>query len=151
SDSAGNLYGTATLGGDSDLGTVFFLDRSKGYALFRLHSFSGSDGAYPNAPLTYDEQTRTLYGTTSDGGSGGTGIVFRISMPSVAPIQPSSGPAAGGTALSLAGGGPPDGETLKVGGVAATGVVVADEAHMTAVAPALTAGTLNDVVATNPQ
>ena len=42
-----------------------------------LHSFSGSDGAQPDAGLVRDT-SGNLYGTTSEGGSMGVGVVFRI-------------------------------------------------------------------------
>ena len=47
-DSAGNLYGTTTTGGASNLGTVFKLDTTDKETV--LHSFAGgADGATPNA------------------------------------------------------------------------------------------------------
>jgi uncharacterized repeat protein (TIGR03803 family) len=42
-----------------------------------LHSFSGSDGAQPEAGLVRDT-SGNLYGTASGGGSMGVGVVFRI-------------------------------------------------------------------------
>lgn len=79
-DSAGNLYGTAYLGGSAGYGTVFQLKRSSNgvWSEVVLHSFqSGStDGQYPNGLLS--DSKGNLYGTTSGGGSAGVGTVFEI-------------------------------------------------------------------------
>jgi uncharacterized repeat protein (TIGR03803 family) len=73
------LYGTARHGGnDAGLysdgcGVVFEVNTNgSGYAVLR--SFSGSDGAWPEAGLLLAGST--LYGTTSNGGSSGQGVVF---------------------------------------------------------------------------
>ena len=72
-DDAGNLYGTTSIGGTRDLGTVFKLDTAGKKTV--LHSFNGADGAYPNAGLVRDD-TGNLYGTTSGLNSAGT--VFKL-------------------------------------------------------------------------
>jgi uncharacterized repeat protein (TIGR03803 family) len=75
-DAAGNLYGTTMSGGSVGLGTVFKIDTSNHETV--LYSFTGgSDGAYPQAGLIRDA-SGNLYGTTTGGGSGGSGIVFKI-------------------------------------------------------------------------
>jgi uncharacterized repeat protein (TIGR03803 family) len=91
-DAAGNLYGTASLGGDpncgvesSGCGVVFKLDRNGKETV--LHSFTGGkDGAYPGAQLFQDD-AGSLYGTTAFGGdnnqlcdviANGCGVVFKI-------------------------------------------------------------------------
>jgi uncharacterized repeat protein (TIGR03803 family) len=79
----GNLYGGSLYGGANGKGTIFQVT-TKG-VLTTLHSFSalsqsGSlnpDGAYPETELTMGPDSN-LYGTTSSGGSGGSGTVFRI-------------------------------------------------------------------------
>ncbi|HEY4847737.1 MAG TPA: choice-of-anchor tandem repeat GloVer-containing protein, partial [Methylocella sp.] len=43
-----------------------------------LHSFTGSDGANPDAGLIADN-AGNLYGTTSNGGAFGQGVVFKLS------------------------------------------------------------------------
>jgi len=69
-DAAGNLYGTAYVGGLNEYcpvgcGTVFELSPSGGNWTFTLlHSFDGSDGSSPWAGLTPDN-SGNLYGTTS--------------------------------------------------------------------------------------
>jgi uncharacterized repeat protein (TIGR03803 family) len=79
-DNAGNLYGT-TQGsvGAPDWGTVFKLTLSDGaWAYTLLHRFTGgSDGAYPICSLVSDPNG-DLYGTTSQGGTNGYGVVFKI-------------------------------------------------------------------------
>jgi uncharacterized repeat protein (TIGR03803 family) len=81
-DAAGNLYGTTTGGGTSGNGTVFELvaPAKKGGAWKEavLYSFgTGTDGAAPLAGVTFDA-AGNLYGTTSAGGSGGFGTVFKL-------------------------------------------------------------------------
>ncbi len=65
-------------------------------------------------------------------------------------IAPTSGLASGGTALGIVGTTFVSGATAKVGGVAATGVVVTNGSLMSATVPALSPGTLDDVTVTNP-
>jgi uncharacterized repeat protein (TIGR03803 family) len=78
-DAAGNLYGTTQHdGGACGCGTVFKLDPAG--SLTVLHTFNGSDGQYPGAPLLLLKGA--LYGTASGGGPGaGTGTVFNITLP----------------------------------------------------------------------
>jgi IPT/TIG domain/S-layer homology domain len=64
--------------------------------------------------------------------------------------NPTSGPAEGGTAITIKGMLFEDGATVDIGGAAATGVDVVDSATITATTPALPAGTLNAVTVTNP-
>ncbi len=85
-DSAGDLYGVASEGGDgfcnSGVGVVFKVDTTGGETV--LHTFGGgSDGANPSSALIFDSHGN-LYGTTQNGGSeacGGTGCgtVFEVS------------------------------------------------------------------------
>jgi len=94
-DRAGNLYGTANLGGDlaaqcppvnQGCGTLFELVRSKaGYSFRVLYAFrGGSDGQGPYGRVSIGPGGK-LYGTTVGGGNqacpGGCGTVFRVSPP----------------------------------------------------------------------
>jgi len=83
--SDGNFYGTTLAGGASTnrspygltgYGTVFQISPSGSFT--NLHSFDGSDGANPLAPLTQGSDSN-FYGTTYYGGTSGEGAVFRIS------------------------------------------------------------------------
>jgi len=68
----------------------------------------------------------------------------------VTTIVPSAGPSAGGSAVAIGGGLFQTGATVTIGGVSAGGVSVPNASQINATAPALSAGTLNDVVVTNP-
>jgi uncharacterized repeat protein (TIGR03803 family) len=82
-DKAGNLYGTTSLGGVHNAGTVFKLKKSGKEIV--LHSFAGPDGANPYASLIRDAKGN-LYGTTEFGGHSnqcagtqtGCGVVFKL-------------------------------------------------------------------------
>jgi uncharacterized repeat protein (TIGR03803 family) len=87
-DTAGNLYGTTTQGGQYNKGAVFELspNSSGGWTETLIYSFSGAvDGWSPQAPLTLDA-AGNLYGTTIAGGLpntstclSGCGVVFELS------------------------------------------------------------------------
>lgn len=80
-DSAGNLYGTTEIGGNtsvfaSGLGTVYKLTASGTETV--LYNFSGgADGAYPFASVVRDS-SGNLFGTTMGGGAGQCGTVFKL-------------------------------------------------------------------------
>src|SRR5579885_3073315 len=86
-DSSGNLYGTTANGGsmsgqlcqESGCGVVFELSPVGGrWKLIVLHRFHGKDGSQPFAPVTFDT-AGNLYGTTaSGGGTGGNGVVYKL-------------------------------------------------------------------------
>ncbi len=80
--SDGNFYGTTQNGGTSDgysgYGTVFSI--STNGALTTLYTFTGgSDGAGPTAGLVQGSDGR-IYGTSPEGGYGGAGTVFRLTI-----------------------------------------------------------------------
>jgi uncharacterized repeat protein (TIGR03803 family) len=82
-DAAGNVYGTTSLGGSSNGGTVFELkpQASGAWTEVLLHNFNdnGKDGSspYPGGPLIFD-RAGNLYGTTVAGGTDGAGTVFEV-------------------------------------------------------------------------
>ena len=79
--SDGNLYGTTPYWGTIYFttnynGTVFRITTNGGFQ--SLYSFTGgNDGANPTAPLAQGSDG-SLYGTTHDGGTNGSGTVFQI-------------------------------------------------------------------------
>ena len=85
SDSAGNLYGTAYLGGTvnsncpNGCGVVFALEPccGGGWTETVLYTFDGGTGGYdPSARLLLD--SGNLYGTARLGGTHGYGLVFKL-------------------------------------------------------------------------
>jgi uncharacterized repeat protein (TIGR03803 family) len=89
--SGNTLYGATYEGGSGDSGTVFALN-TDGTGFTVLHTFSteslspktfppwiNSDGHAPQTRLVLSGNT--LYGTADDGGSGGNGTIFSISLP----------------------------------------------------------------------
>ncbi|QRO02119.1 IPT/TIG domain-containing protein [Archangium violaceum] len=82
--------------------------------------------------------------------TGAAWINFELAPPPrITGISPSSGPSTGGTRVGLTGSGFEPGATVSFGGVAASGVTVADGEHLTATAPAHAVGVV-DVVVSNP-
>jgi len=75
-DANGNLYGTTYDGGTDTVGTVFKVAAGT-HTLTTLVSFNGSNGKHPVASLLADT-SNNLYGTTTTGGTGGSGTVFKI-------------------------------------------------------------------------
>ncbi len=88
SDAAGNLYGTTPKGGS--YGVVFRLSRNSHgqWTETVLHNFTGGntgpDGSFPQSALTFDA-AGNLYGTTSNGGSYGCGVAFKLSPVATGP------------------------------------------------------------------
>ena len=71
------LYGMTLYGGSNSAGVIFKINTDgSGYA--QLHTFTGGagDGAYPYGGLTLSGTT--LNGMTSQGGSNGMGVIFKI-------------------------------------------------------------------------
>jgi len=86
-DRAGNLYGTALIGGQGfqycnlGCGTVFKLTHgSSGWLFTPIYVFNGSDGANPQARVVFGPDG-ALYGTATQGGANGRGVVFRLQPP----------------------------------------------------------------------
>lgn len=84
-DEVGDVYGTATRGGNqgcefnSSCGTVFKLAHSQsGWTETTLHSFQyGVDGVWPGPPIR--DAAGNLYGITTQDGPGGGGTVWELS------------------------------------------------------------------------
>lgn len=75
--SDGTLYGTTSIGGANDDGTIFSITTNGVFTL--LYTFSGtSDGSSPQAGLVFGNDGN-LYGTASGGGdANGDGTIFQI-------------------------------------------------------------------------
>ncbi len=84
--SQGNLFGTAELGGSSNMGTIFELtppaSGSTTWGEQTLHTFTGPplDGRDANGPLVLGPGG-VFYGTTIAGGASDNGTVFSLSPP----------------------------------------------------------------------
>lgn len=78
-DAAGNLYGTTTCDGDHGDGSIFKLSYIDGsWTSTTLYSFTGgSDGLWPEAGPALDADGN-LYGTTTQGGAYGNGVVWEL-------------------------------------------------------------------------
>jgi uncharacterized repeat protein (TIGR03803 family) len=90
------LYGTTSVGGDANLGTVFRMNADgTGYRV--LYSFAGGpfDGNDPQGDLTLVGST--LYGMTTAGGSSNFGTIFAIPIPEPSALLLTA--AAGGVAV----------------------------------------------------
>jgi uncharacterized repeat protein (TIGR03803 family) len=72
----GNLYGTTTDGGTSNIGTIYQIDALGDYTL--VHSFTpaAQDGIAPRPLVLADDGN--LYGATASGGTESGGTVFRF-------------------------------------------------------------------------
>ena len=86
-DSAGNLYGTASAGGNiycangSGCGTVFRLKHEAGgWVLDVLQTFTDVNGGGPLARVVFGPDG-ALYGTTEGGGPAESGVIFRLTPP----------------------------------------------------------------------
>lgn len=84
-DAAGNVYGTTSAGGtgtgcDGNCGTVFELTSSSGvWTENTIYDFSndGSDAYRPSVGVVFDS-VRNLYGTTSNSGANGCGVIYQL-------------------------------------------------------------------------
>ena len=79
-----------------------------------------------------------------------TGTIVDDDVLTVSTISPSSGPAAGGTPVTITGVAFEIGATVTIGGVAAVGVDVTGPGLLTATTPSLPPGESHDVEVTNP-
>jgi len=106
---------------------------------------SGNAAFDVTLPVTVEAGARIAATATDPDGN-----TSEFSQRLVFSLTPASGPADGGAAVTLNGMLFADGATVTIGGVPAGGVTVVNPAKITATAPALPAGSLNDVVVANP-
>ena len=102
--SDGNLYGTTSVGGANNLGTVFRITRLGVETV--LYSFQGTpDGSKPFGGLVQGSNGN-YYGTTTAGGAAGKGTVFEMTANGVEAVLLSFSGSAGSSGIV-------DGETPK--------------------------------------
>src|SRR5882672_720672 len=97
---------------------------------------------------SYDHAFVTTSGSTLDAGT--TNCSSTPTAPSVSGLNPTTGPAAGGNSVVVAGTNFTGATSVKFGTVAATGVTVNSATQITVTAPAGTAGTTVDVTVVTP-
>ena len=78
-DAGGDLFGTTYNGGPANDGSVFEMVKTgSGYAApVTLLTFNGTNGAFPDATLSFDA-AGDLFGTTFQGGANNLGTVFEL-------------------------------------------------------------------------
>ena len=80
-DSAGNLYGVTTFGGQADCGVVWELTPNSdgSWTESTAHAFTGGkDGCNPWGTSLVLDGVGNVYGTTNSGGTQGCGVVFKL-------------------------------------------------------------------------
>jgi hypothetical protein len=123
------------------------LDEGKTYLGASQVTTDGSGDADIDVTLPAATEAGARITMTATGEATGKTSEFSHRLPFS--TNPASGPATGGTAMTISGTDFAAGATVTVGGVAATGVAVVDDRTITANSPALAAGTVNDVVVSN--
>ena len=94
--------------------------------------------------------TVTVTNTGSQSGSLANGYTYMV-VPTVGSVAPNSGPAAGGTAVTITGTNFASGATVTFGSAAAANVVVVNSTTITATTPAGTAGAVTVTVTVSGQ
>ncbi|HYX20639.1 MAG TPA: choice-of-anchor tandem repeat GloVer-containing protein [Thermoanaerobaculia bacterium] len=144
----GLLYGTTTSDGQNGVGTIYLMTPA-GQLFTPQHQFADASGALAYGGVTYGSDGN-LYGATATGGQNNVGVLFQYTIPTIAGFPtPSFGPATGGTSVTITGVGFQTGATVTFGGSQAPGPSIGAKS-ITVNSPALPAGTLNDIIVTNP-
>jgi uncharacterized repeat protein (TIGR03803 family) len=87
------FYGETFQGGSANEGTIYSLNLDgTGYSVFRSFTGIGDDGAAAIGGMIASDST--LYGVTEDGGAGGWGSVFALTVPEPSTLVLSAGAAA---------------------------------------------------------
>ena len=142
----GLLYGTATQGGTG--GTVYRITTTGGLA-GSAHDFANASGNVPYGGVIQGLDF-AIYGTASSGGQHNVGVIFRMTVPSIAAITPTSGIATGGTPVTIDGALFQSGASVLFAANSATAIDVVGATQITATTPNLPAGSLNDLAIINP-
>jgi uncharacterized repeat protein (TIGR03803 family) len=142
----GLLYGTASTGGTGG-GTVYRMTMA-GQLVDSAHDFTNASGDSPHGGVIQGLDG-ALYGTASSGGANNVGAIWRLTTPSVLSITPDSGPASGGTGVTITGTGFANQATVSLSGSMATSVTIEDPTTITATTPNLAPGLLHDLAVVN--
>ena len=142
----GLLYGTAEQGGTGG-GTVYRMTAA-GQLVDSAHDFTDASGDSPYRAVLQGLDG-ALYGTASSGGANNSGVIWRLTTPSVLSITPDSGPASGGTPVTITGTSFANQATVSLSGSMATSVDVEDSNTITATTPNLAPGQLHDLAVVN--
>ncbi len=99
-DSNGNLFGTTTLGGASNLGTIFEVVADSD-TIITLASFDGANGSNPGTIIS--DSSGDLFGMTGAGGASKVGVVFELAVGSktITALASFSTPSGGNAASPL--------------------------------------------------
>jgi uncharacterized repeat protein (TIGR03803 family) len=145
--SDGNFYGVTSAGGKNDVGVIYRIDLAGNFAV--LANIQDTDiGEIPSGEFLQGSDGK-LYGT-SFLGYYGYGSIYTVDLTQgITDIVPSSGPGAGGTAVTIDGTGFLNGATVLIG-PPATNVSVPDSTHIDATTGADNPGTIVDVKITLP-
>jgi uncharacterized repeat protein (TIGR03803 family) len=144
-----DFYGATSLGlGATGSGTIFRIQLGGGFTL--LHVFHGWDGAGPRTALIRASDG-FFYGTAR-AGPFGDGVIYRLStnVVTVNEVSPTSGPASGGVALDVLGGGFAENVSVTVGGAPVSDLTILGTSFLYLSTPSLSPGTLNDISVTVP-
>jgi uncharacterized repeat protein (TIGR03803 family) len=96
-DAGGNLYGTTFFGGAQNAGVVYKVDTAGQQTVLHAFGGGGNDGGNAFAGVIIDS-AGNLYGTNSNGGSGGQGVVYELDATGNYTVLYSFGGANGGDA-----------------------------------------------------
>jgi hypothetical protein len=133
-------YWIGVITGASSHVAGFRYDRVSGSRDYNANPY-GSGASNPFGALTADSEQMSLYATY-------TTVAPRTEAPTVSGVSPSSGPEAGGTAVTVAGANFSTIQAVKFGTASASAITVNSASSMTVLAPP-GAGTV-DVTVTNP-
>jgi len=127
----GNFYGTASNGGTYGFGTIYIM--TSGGALTTLHSFRDKySGAFPYAPLV-QATSGIFYGTTSQGGKGGSIFSLAVGLgPFVETVQ-ASGKV--GQTITILGQGFTGTTKVSFNGTSSTSYTVVSDTYLKATIP----------------
>jgi uncharacterized repeat protein (TIGR03803 family) len=129
----GNLYGTTSRGGASDVGTIYTISLNGAESM--LYSFTSNIGEHPGAALLRHTNGK-FYGTTELGGTFGEGSLYSLDMgfsPFISFVVPVGH---SGQTAEILGQGFTGSTGVTFNGIPATSFRVLNDTYLTAVVPA---------------